>query len=309
MDCVAWRAAAAAAPCLFIACVILCGAIAEVSVHLLPPARGAPAGERGSAPLAGGGGAGCGRRWPRWSVRARARPGATRACQGCSAARSMCSPAKLAGRTWAVQSPAPGHCGPTGGGASQPSARGKRPMQARQSYLSSTRFFLHHLPVFEIRPITTVDSPQTLPLSLHSPRRHHHRPPAPHARGPRLPLPLRPTSPTRSIHPPVCAACLPLPACALLACLPLLACALRRCSSSPALQATLPPPLTRCCTAAAAACALLHRRAGTCAASNHSPEKKLGRWPFNISNLIFQHFVHLISTFSSVQFQHFIIKC
>ena len=109
-----------------------------------------------------------------------------------------------------------------------------------------------------MQSITTVDSPQTLPLSLHSPRRRHHRPPAPHARGPRLPLPLRPTSPTRSILPPVCAACLPLPACTLLACLPLLACALRHCSSSPALQATLPPPLTRCCTATAHV--LLHRR-------------------------------------------------
>jgi hypothetical protein len=108
----------------------------------------------------------------------------------------------------------------------------------------------------------------------------------------------------------VCAACLPLPACALLACLPLLACALRRCSSSPALQATLPPPLlTCCCVVAAAAPALLpRRRRGLHAAAPPSwrlrcVQSLAGEEAWSVA---IQYFESNISTFRAFNFNIFI---
>ena len=90
----------------------------------------------------------------------------------------------------------------------------------RLSYLSSTKFFLPYLTVIEIHNpsqlLIHLKSYPSLPKLL-SP------PPSPSAAGAARPRAAAPTAPTAYGHyalhtPPLCAACLPLPACALLAC-------------------------------------------------------------------------------------------
>ena len=151
-----------------------------------------------------------------------------------------------------------------------------------------------------------IDSPQTLPLSLSasfSPRRRRHRPPAPHARGPRLPLPLRPTATTRCV-PRRCA----LPACH---------CLHAHCLLIAACMRAAPPQLAAPAAgyAAAAAHALLHRcrrrprAAAPPSRRMRSVQSLTGEeaWPVAV-----QYFESNISTFhtfnfnvSSIQFQYF----